>query len=162
MQPWSCRLHAPDIVSICYSKTPDAVFLLAAALRLVAVAQRGDGSRLHLHPIVRLEGRVGQRIVRGMANRLHGGIRRTVRHITHSLRATLRDRSAQQSSGSRSTLRTVCTRLVRDSVRVCGLHCSTDIKKKKKKKKKNGREGTIARSKAVRSGGRGSGRSGGD
>jgi len=56
-----------------YSKTPDAVFLLAAALQLEAIQRTHGLGLIPLPPIVRLEGREAVRIVRGIVNGLHGG-----------------------------------------------------------------------------------------
>ena len=76
MQLWSCRLRAPDAVQDFYSKTPDAVFLLAAALQLVAVAITPGFELTPLHPIVRLEGCIAQQVARGIAHSLYAGCAR--------------------------------------------------------------------------------------
>ena len=56
-----------------YFEAPDAVFPLAAALRLEAVHRTHGLGLIPLPPIVRLEGREAVRIVRGIVNGLHGG-----------------------------------------------------------------------------------------
>ena len=87
MQLWSCRLRAPDAVQDFYSEPPDAVFLLAAALQLVAVAITPGFELTPLHPIVRLEGCIAQQVVRDSAHRLHGGSAADcARHCTQFVR----------------------------------------------------------------------------
>ena len=54
-----------------YSEPPDAVFLLAAASRLVAVHRTPNLGLDSLATIVRLWGPVRERILRDIVNRLH-------------------------------------------------------------------------------------------
>ena len=111
-----------------WSRTPDAVFRLAAALRLVAVATtRGWKASCICIRLYDLRGRVGQRIVRGIANELRD--RRAAGRAPHCAQT-----AQQQSNGWCTTLHTDCTAEVLRIVRgiahslcaACAQHCATE------------------------------------
>ena len=127
LQPCSCRLRAPDAVQDFYSKTPDAVFLLAAALQLEAIpGTRGWRQVASASDCTTSGAALGNRLC-ATAHRLHN--RRAAERARHCTLTAQR-----KSGGSCAALHTDCTteeqRIVRGIAN--GLHsgraadCSTD------------------------------------